>query len=173
MSGLAPGAYDIRVWTHSVSTGVWNLWTRSVNAISAPKHVLEAPTLNQAVAQPFTVSGYAIDTAGPTGTGVDAMHVWACHNVGSGSAAYMIGASIYGDAQEGACFKYTPSPGKPGPAPFDRQLWGSQRLFRAGVILSELGHVLSQFTGLNPDAGDTQLGQERQEQHRELLSHCF
>jgi hypothetical protein len=99
MSGLTPGTYDIHVWTHSVSTDVWNLWPRSVTVVSAPEHVLETPTLNQAVAQPFTVSGYAIDAAGPTGTGVDAVHVWAYHNVGSGSAAYMIGASIYGDAR--------------------------------------------------------------------------
>jgi hypothetical protein len=99
MSGLTPGTYDIHVWTHSVSTDVWNLWPRSVTVVSAPEHVLETPTLNQAVAQPFTVSGYAIDAAGPTGTGVDAVHVWAYHNVGSGSAAYMIDASIYGDAR--------------------------------------------------------------------------
>jgi RHS repeat-associated protein len=51
------------------------------------------------LAQPFTVSGWAIDANAPTGTGVDAVHVNAYHNFGNGTPSYMLGAATYGDAR--------------------------------------------------------------------------
>ncbi len=100
MSGLAPGLYEIHPIAHQVSTGSWlTLPTVTVTVTSTPEHALEAPTMNQAVAQSFTVSGWAIDASQPTGTGVDAVHVWAYRNFGNGTPQYMLGAATYGDAR--------------------------------------------------------------------------
>jgi len=49
-----------------------------------------------AVTQPITVTGYAIDTASATGTGIDAIHVWAYPNPGSNQPAVFVGAATYG-----------------------------------------------------------------------------
>jgi RHS repeat-associated protein len=51
------------------------------------------------LAQPFTVSGWAIDANAPTGTGVDAVHVNAYHNFGNGTPSYLLGSATYGDAR--------------------------------------------------------------------------
>ena len=45
-------------------------------------------------AQPFTVGGWAIDVAAASGTGVDAVHVWAYPT--SGQPASWVGTAIYG-----------------------------------------------------------------------------
>jgi RHS repeat-associated protein len=56
--------------------------------------------------QPFTVSGWAIDAAAPTGTGVDIIGVNAYHNFGNGSPAYALGGATYGDARPAVAASY-------------------------------------------------------------------
>ena len=45
---------------------------------------------------PFTVSGWAVDLASATGTGVDSVHVWAYPNPGSGQPPIGLGIATYG-----------------------------------------------------------------------------
>jgi RHS repeat-associated protein len=82
-----------------VWNGAWQLFPTQFTVIAAPEHVLEHPVALQSLAQPLTVSGWASDAGMPSGTGVDAVHVWAYHNFGNGTPSYMLGAATYGDAR--------------------------------------------------------------------------
>ena len=63
-----------------------------------PRMNVDAPGANTAVAgSAFLVSGWAIDQGASTGTGVDAIDVWA-YPVGSSTATY-VGAGTYGVAR--------------------------------------------------------------------------
>ena len=48
------------------------------------------------ITQPITVTGYAIDLSSATGTGVDAIQVWAYPNPGSSQPAVFVAAATYG-----------------------------------------------------------------------------
>jgi hypothetical protein len=99
MSGLTPTVYYVQVWVHVIATGAWQPFNTSFTVTATPEHVLEHPVALQSLAQPLTVSGWAIDAGMPSGTGVDAVHVWAYHNFGNGTPSYMLGAATYGDAR--------------------------------------------------------------------------
>jgi glucose/arabinose dehydrogenase len=51
---------------------------------------------SSSVAQPFTATGWAIDSSAATGTGIDAIQVWAYPDPGSGQPALFVGAGEYG-----------------------------------------------------------------------------
>ena len=44
----------------------------------------------------FLISGWAVDTGAPSGTGIDAVHVYAFPNPGSGAAPIFLGVAAYG-----------------------------------------------------------------------------
>jgi hypothetical protein len=56
---------------------------------------LDSPAPGNPV-QPFVVSGWALDVAAVSGTGVDSVHVWAYPNPGSGQPPIMLGIATYG-----------------------------------------------------------------------------
>ena len=60
-----------------------------------PLVVIDAPAAG-AVGQPVTVRGWAVDGNAPSGTGVDAVHVYATP---AGGAAVFLGAATYGQAR--------------------------------------------------------------------------
>src|SRR5690606_21142457 len=62
----------------------------------APTHKLETPANGAGVTSPVTVSGWAIDTAATSGTGVNAVHVWTYPDVGTGAPAEFVNAATYG-----------------------------------------------------------------------------
>jgi subtilisin family serine protease len=77
--GLAPGAYQLVVFAHSTVTGTFNQ-ARVVDITipaSSPAMVVDSPRTNSTVGSAFVVAGWAIDRSAPSGTGVDAVHVWA------------------------------------------------------------------------------------------------
>jgi hypothetical protein len=47
-------------------------------------------------AQPLTATGWAVDTSAMSGTGIDAIHVWAYPNPGSGQPPVFVGVADYG-----------------------------------------------------------------------------
>ena len=67
--------------------------TITVGSLS-PQMALEAPTAGSTKPQPFTVAGWAIDPAAPSGTGVDTVHVWAFPT--AGGSGIFAGAATYG-----------------------------------------------------------------------------
>lgn len=75
------------MYAHSTITGQWLApWVVPFTATSTPIHTFETPVPYGLVQQPFAVSGWAIDGAAPTGTGIDAIDIWQYANVGSGAA---------------------------------------------------------------------------------------
>ena len=92
LSTLTPGQYVVRVRMHSAIYDNWNTTSKTITVVAATTHPvmgLDALVSNGAsVSQPFAFSGWAIDTAAPTGTGVDTVAVNAWHNPGSGQPAF-------------------------------------------------------------------------------------
>ena len=86
--------------------------------------VLDAPVFGEVV-QPFVVAGWAIDLAAWSGTGVDAVHVWAYPTPGSGATPLFLGVAdpggvrpavgaVYGDPFAPSGYELTVSGLAPG-----------------------------------------------------------
>ncbi len=82
--GLSPGYYHLVVYAHSTATGDWND-THRVIQVAAPPMTLDVPSAGSTVRQPFRVAGWAIDQSAASGTGVDAVHVYAYPSDSSGA----------------------------------------------------------------------------------------
>jgi uncharacterized repeat protein (TIGR03803 family) len=91
--------YDISVYARSTLTGTFSSVrvVRLSVAGSTTRIALDTPGGGSTVAQGFTMAGWAIDPSVPTGTGVDAVEVWA-HPVGGGTAV-RLGDAAYGGAR--------------------------------------------------------------------------
>ena len=83
------------MFAHSTATGTFNQ-QQAVN-VTVKNQVLlaiDAPAQNASVTPPFLIGGWALDRAAASGTGVDAIHVWA-YPV-SGAPPFMLGVATYG-----------------------------------------------------------------------------
>ena len=87
----------MQIWGH-YSTGQLRVLGAAASTPN-PAMALDAPANGAAypVSSPITVSGWAVDRGAGSGTGVDAVHVWAFPT--NGSAATMIGVASYGAAR--------------------------------------------------------------------------
>lgn len=106
---LPPGAYQLAVYPFSM---IANSFTQAQTltatvATSQPLIAVDAPTNNSTTPMPFVVSGWAIDRGAPSGTGVDAVHVYASANGGAGSQV-MLGAATYGGSRGDVGAAYGP-----------------------------------------------------------------
>jgi hypothetical protein len=90
-ASLAPGTYQLVVYAWSlVANGFNQAQSLTVTvASSTPLVSLEAPAPGATVGQPFVVGGWAIDQGAPSGTGIDAVHVYAVANSGAGASAFL------------------------------------------------------------------------------------
>jgi hypothetical protein len=95
VNGLAPGPYQLSVYAHSAVSGSYQLTNASLTVVG-PLMSLDYPAPDVARAQPFTLSGWSLDAAASSGTGVDTLHVWAYPNPGSGQPALFVGVATYG-----------------------------------------------------------------------------
>ena len=94
------GSWQIIVYAHSTVTGTFNqARVLNLTLLAHPLMWVDTPVQNAATTQPFTVAGWAVDLAAQTGPGVDAVHVWAYPNPGSGAAAVFLGAATYGGSR--------------------------------------------------------------------------
>jgi hypothetical protein len=90
--GLWPSVYDIVAYSHSSVTGTFSLWTavrvnvRGFLAIDTPATMSSAGTF-------FSIGGWAVDGGAATGSGIDAVHVWAYPEPGSGTPPVFLGAA--------------------------------------------------------------------------------
>ena len=64
-----------------------------------PLMALGTPSNGSSVTMPLTVSGWAVDRGAASGSGVDAVHVYAYPNPGSGKAAGFLGVATNGAAR--------------------------------------------------------------------------
>jgi hypothetical protein len=108
--GLNPGVYQFVVFARSRLTGTFN-GSRAVTVTvigNPPRMAIDAPGNNQAVARTFGISGWAFDPNG-NGSGVDAVHVWAYPNPGSGTAPRFVGAAAIGYARPDVAAVFGPA----------------------------------------------------------------
>ena len=96
--GLPPGAYQLIVFALSVRTGQFSI-ARAVPVTirSSMSLVVDTPRDGSTISPSFTIAGWAIDAAAATGTGIDAVHVWAYPQ--AGGAPVFAGAATLGDAR--------------------------------------------------------------------------
>ena len=96
--GLPPGEYQLIAFAFSVRTGQFSIArTVPVTIRASPWLVVDTPQDGSSVSTPFTIAGWALDAAAATGTGVDAVHVWAYPT--AGGAPVFAGAGALGDAR--------------------------------------------------------------------------
>ena len=97
VSYLKPGPYMLAAYPHStVTNGFSAPQTRTVTVAPGPLMAIDTPGWGATGVEPFAISGWAIDSAASTGTGVDAIHVWAYPNPGSGQSPVFVGTAAYG-----------------------------------------------------------------------------
>jgi glucose/arabinose dehydrogenase len=97
VSGLAPGVYQLVVYARSTVTGTFNnARTVTVTVRGGARMAVDLPRAGTAVAQPFAVAGWAFDSGAAAGSGIDAVHVWAYPNPGSGAPPVFLGAAATG-----------------------------------------------------------------------------
>ena len=94
---LPAGSYDLVVFAHSTVTGTFNN-SKSVRIavlppLSKPRMAVDLPGVGQSISQNFRVSGWALDLASTSGTGVSNVDVWA-YPVAGGNALWVGSATL-------------------------------------------------------------------------------
>jgi hypothetical protein len=117
-----PGnTYYFRVLAYTL-TGLRSNLSQQVSETimgSTPAMSLDTPLNASTVSQNFVIGGWAADLGATTGTGVDAVHVWAYPNPGSGQAPFFVGVATLGI-----------------PRPDVAAAFGQSRLANSGFMLS-------------------------------------
>ena len=104
---LGPGSYRLRVRYRLTSNGLEHSFTgSSFTVLPGPMLSIGVPTSGATVPSTFLIGGWALDLRPGSGTGVDAVHVWAYRNPGSGTPPVFWGAAQLGVARPdiGAAF---------------------------------------------------------------------
>lgn len=101
MLSLQPGRHRIEVSSYEPGGAFLEMTNRFVTVVASEQRMsIDIPLQNATTTQPFVVGGWAIDLHSPSGTGVDAVHVHAYPNPGSGQPAIFLGEAIYGVARQ-------------------------------------------------------------------------
>ena len=99
--GLAPGTYRFFVFGLVHATGRFDvLRTVDISIVSRMLVTVDTPVRNSAVGPVFAVAGWAIDAAVPTGTGVDAVHIWAVPISSPGPPVFLGAATTFVDRSD-------------------------------------------------------------------------
>ena len=96
------GNYTINAYMHSTVANAFNAAVGAVNVTvnttdSNAVVYVDTPAQNAVKMRPFPISGWAVDSGAPTGTGIDAIHVWAFPT--NGAPSFLVGAASYGLAR--------------------------------------------------------------------------
>jgi hypothetical protein len=98
---LPPGVYQVVAYAHSTVTGDFDASNSANLTVAAPSPypvmALDAPPASATIAGQFAVAGWAADLGASSGTGVDAVHVWAFPT--NGSAPIFLGVANYGGSR--------------------------------------------------------------------------
>jgi acyl-CoA thioesterase I len=98
VNGLWPGTYRLEFYAHSTATGTFkDVATVVVTVTSRVELSVDIPVPGTAVTQPFLAGGWAIDRDAPSGTGVDAVQLYALPP--TGGPAILLGLASYGSAR--------------------------------------------------------------------------
>ena len=101
IAGLGSGTYTVAAYPRSTVTGQFGAPATATVTISTTKLMsIDLPAPESTVTgSAFGIAGWAVDRSAPTGTGVDAVHIWAYHNPGSGEAPIFLGVASYGQSR--------------------------------------------------------------------------
>ena len=102
MRGMTPGTYTLRAFAYSTVAGQFNNARETTVTVRANPHMnidLPSPNFLTAAGASFRVSGWALDLASGTGTGVDTIHVWAIRNPDTAPAPSFLGVATLGHAR--------------------------------------------------------------------------
>jgi len=101
VKGLNPGVYQLNAYAHSRITNTFNDVRSVIVTIAGkpPRMSIDVPGASQTVGRPFMIAGWAFDPNGTSGSGIDAIHVWAYPNPGSGAAPVFVGTAAFGFAR--------------------------------------------------------------------------
>ena len=95
VTGLTPGAYRLVAFGLVTATGRFDLVRFvDVTVLSGIFVAIDRPSAGATIDRPFVVAGWAADAAARSGTGIDAVHVWAYP--ASGGAPVFLGVASYG-----------------------------------------------------------------------------
>ena len=119
VDGLEAGTYQIVAFAHSVVANAFNQAKSVTVTVRASRMSLDSPVNHTSGPAPLFVSGWAVDNSGSSGTGVDAVHVYAYPNPGSNAPAVFLGVAAYGLVRTDVA-----------------ALMGSQRFKNSGFLLS-------------------------------------
>jgi hypothetical protein len=101
---MMPGQFMVAIFAHSTVTNSYSSIqmvhvTVSANVLMS----IDIPSAEATISgASIGVSGWAIDRAGTSGTGVDMIHVYAVHNPGSGEPPIFMGIATLGFAMSPA-----------------------------------------------------------------------
>ena len=103
-AGFAATIYDLRPGRYFVRLAYWmplgNRWEvhdrGTFEVVPGPMVAIDAPSPTAVVASTFHIGGWAADLRAAGSSGVDAVHVWAYPNPGSGAPAIFLGSASYG-----------------------------------------------------------------------------
>jgi hypothetical protein len=99
VNGLAPGLYQFVAYAHSTVSGTFNVARTTTVTVAGrpPLMSIDVPGNQQSSSRTFAVAGWAFDPNSASGSGVDAIHVWA-YPVGGGNPLF-VGAGTLGYAR--------------------------------------------------------------------------
>ena len=99
VSGLQPGSYLLTVFAHSTATDTFALAQARIFTVDATALMtIDYPSAGAAIDGPaLTVMGWAIDRAATSGSGVDAIHIYAFPDPGSGQPPKFLGTATIGN----------------------------------------------------------------------------
>ena len=138
VGGLGPGNYVLGAYAHSTATSSFALVAQQRFTVSATTLMsIDTPAAESTLPNAtFNVAGWAIDRSAASGTGVDALHVYAYPNPGTGQPAVFLGAvapslarsdiaSFYGSRFERSGFSLAVDPSAAGltPGVYDIAVW--------------------------------------------------
>jgi glucose/arabinose dehydrogenase len=112
-SGLSPGAYRLAVFGFVAATGSFDvLKLVDIAVVARTIVIVDTPKPGATVGSTFAISGWALDVVAPSGTGIDAVHVWAVPISAPGPAVFLGATTTFVDRPDvGAIFgaPFTPS----------------------------------------------------------------
>jgi len=99
--GLTAGNYTVVAYGLVTATNTFSaVQAVNVRVVASSRLAVDTPTNNSTVDRPFLIGGWAIDTGAPTGTGIDAVHVWAYPVAPATGSPVFVGAATFGDRSD-------------------------------------------------------------------------
>ena len=96
IDGLEAGTHRIVAFAHSTVANAFNQAKAVTVTVKGTRMSLDSPANHTTAPAPLFVSGWAADNSGSSGTGVDAVHVYAYPDPGSNTPAIFLGVAAYG-----------------------------------------------------------------------------